>query len=1196
MKFVYNFLIVFLLPLSCFSQFSITGRILNQADTRPVANASVFLADATIGANTADDGTFALKNVKPGKYNLVVSIIGFERYSQAITVNGNITLPDVLVFPKPISLNEVKIKPRDDSGREHYLGLFKSYFLGTSDLAKECTITNPEILDLDFDDATGTLTASTSDFLAIENGALGYKVQYQLTSFEVNTKENTISYKGYAFFSEIKGKASQEKYWKKNREQVYENSVPHFLRSSLNDQIEGEGFQVLKIANIANPERPSDAIIAGKISEFKTLNKRDSLSYWTKKSKLPATVQKLMPSPLSKTDIIKSTGQKGIYALECSNCALFVAYNKNHRFRANWQPEHLDDPKNKETTLVIFNTNNSALFDSNGRLLDPNSVQLSGAWANNRIAELLPLDYEGPKTIIASSADSAIITNVTGKLDAFAAGHIIEKAYLHLDKPAYLIGDTLWYKAYIVTGGQHKLSALSGVLYVELIGPADTVIKRQTLRLTEGVAWGDMDIPLKMKPGKYHLRAYTNWMRNAGPAYFFNEMIHIGGYEAPAPVKQTAQVNPDVQFLPEGGELVNGLRSKIAVKAVNQNGLGQDIIGTLVDNDDNVIVDFATGHLGMGVFAFTPQSGKTYKAQIKTGLGEPAFDVNLPKAKEAGFILGINNSRPDSIFLKVAANKILFQQKQHSAFYVIGQSAGKVYYTAKSTLEDQVFTSVIDKKRFPSGIVQFTLFSGDGEPLNERAAFIQNDDTLQLKINNPVKTLAPGQKVKLNLEIKNQSGQPVLGVFSAAVTNESLLPGAEPADFNIFSSLLLTSELKGYVEQPGYYFTNPNNQTRADLDVLLLTQGYQRFAWKPILNNTAPQFTYHPETSLELTGSIGTYSGKPVPNAKISLIALKDSFITDTVTDADGNFKFKNLDLPDSAKVVLSAKKINNNNNVNITIKKTDYPEVIKDNIAENNATADYTVTTIPDSIKKHLQQVADLRSRQMLKEVTIKAHAVVKRAEPDLTYSTNLNGPGHADQIIMSDDLTGCVTLSDCLTFTLRSGISIKNGKAINPHIHGMHQSPVMAVSIDGAISNNINLDDIDPNIVHSVEVLSSVATYSVYGYDIGGGVLVITTKHGAKDYATTAQAPGTNTYAFHGFYKAHEFYSPKYDIPRSNALASDMRGTIYWNPNIVTGTDGKTTLNYYNGGTKGIYRVVIEGINNDGDLGRLVYRYNVE
>ncbi|MDR3694838.1 MAG: hypothetical protein P4L47_09390, partial [Mucilaginibacter sp.] len=319
-------------------------------------------------------------------------------------------------------------------------------------------------------------------------------------------------------------------------------------------------------------------------------------------------------------------------------------------------------------------------------------------------------------------------------------------------------------------------------------------------------------------------------------------------------------------------------------------------------------------------------------------------------------------------------------------------------------------------------------------------------------------------------------------------------------------------------------------------------------------------------------------------NAKISLIAVKNNFITDTVTDVDGNFNFKNLDLPDSAKVLLSAKKINNSNSVDISIYKPDYPPVIKQKREPyiNAITAELAATTKPDSVQKHLQQIEDIRNRRMLKEVTVKAHKYYKREKPDLSNSANLNGPGQADQVIMGDQLKDCLNLADCLLVLVRGNLRLGS----------------MTLIIDGAIIHSgINLNDLNPNTIHSIEVLTSPSYLGIYGGSAGTAALVITTKQGGdKDFFNNEPIPGTLRYSFPGYYKAHEFYSPKYDSPQSNALASDLRGTIYWNPNIITGTNGKTTLSYYNGGTKGTYRVVIEGINDDGNLGRLVYKYKVE
>jgi hypothetical protein len=917
-----------------------------------------------------------------------------------------------------------------------------------------------------------------------------------------------------------------------------------------------------------------------------------------------------------------------------------------------------------------------------------------------------------------AGADSALI-NITSRLKTYASDHVIEKAYLHLDKPSYFFGDTIWYKAYTVVGEHHQLSALSGVLYVELIGPKDSVITRQTLHLTSGVSWGDFTLSRKLAPGNYHIRAYTNWMRNAGPEYFFNHEFTLG---APQPAlitdKLSAPPNPDVQFFPEGGELVNSLRSRVAVKAVNANGLGEDINGTVEDNDGNVIADFATQHLGMGVFAMTPQSGKTYKAKIN-GTGGSSFTVDLPKAKEEGFTLMLNNRGKDSIYLSVAANARLFKEKQNTRFYLVAQAGGKVYYTAAGRLENPVFSATIEKVRFPSGIVQFTLFSESGEPLNERIAFIRNNDTLKLNLNSPSNTYTTRQKVVIGLDAKDDENKPTTGSFSVSVINESRLGIDQTAESTIYNNLLLTSDLKGYIEKPNYYFLNPTDQTRADLDLLMLTQGYRRFEWKNVLSNTNPPVAYQPEKLLELAGNIQTPSGKPVVNGKVTLTATRENFFADTTTDANGNFKFTNLDLPDTAKIVLNARKAHEGKNVTIFVKKADFAAVIKqkqittslshelqaimqknyaeyrqqqkdDSLKSVRQLKEVTITarkvskpdiynnygTIPEhladmkkvneylSIDDALKSVipgmfyinghyyvgrydsrnmvaliindspaseddlhfyspkeidnirlidktglsqatlriatkryagTDTTSTYKLKEVNIKARKIVQG--PDLSGSANMNGAGHADQVITGDKLQGCITLSDCLNGKV-FGVSFKDGMAYNMRSQTtLGGTPPMIIILDGNILDASHLNDVNATDISSIEVLRSAAFLTIYGSNAPGGALVITSKHGGQNSYVTSESPsGLITYPFKGFYKARAFYSPKYKGPKTETQPFDARNPVYWNPNIITDKDGKASFEYFNADTKGIYRIVIEGIDDNGNLGRQVYKYKVE
>jgi hypothetical protein len=910
-----------------------------------------------------------------------------------------------------------------------------------------------------------------------------------------------------------------------------------------------------------------------------------------------------------------------------------------------------------------------------------------------------------PFIVISFSAfaqnDSTFLINASRSLSDHFNSNPIEKVYMHLDKPSYNIGDTIWFKAYTVVGNLHQLSALSGVLYCELINGKDSVVSRNVLKLIGGVAWSDFTLPRSLHPGNYHIRAYTNWMRNAGTEYFYNQALHIGGLQPTLPpTSQPENPRPDIQFFPEGGELVNGVRSRVAVKSVGANGLGENIKGSVIDNDGNEVAVFETQHLGMGVFALIPQAGKTYKANIICA-DSSKFITDLPKAQEEGFTLAINNNNGDSVYVKVAANDKLFQAKQNSSFYLVAQSEGKVYYTAKSKLGAPVFATKILRNRFPTGIVQFTLFSQDGEPLNERVIFVQNNDALKISLSSPAQTYAPRQNVKINMETKDGDSPAVTGSFSVSVINESLIPVNENKESTILNNLLLTSDLKGYIEQPNYYFNKENDQTRSDLDVLMLTQGYRRFDWKQVLNNVKGPTAFQPEKALEIEGSLKTPSGKPLPGGKITLLAPSSNLIMDTVTNLNGDFKFGGLNLPDTARIVLRARKANDGKNVAIYVKQQDFPSVIKANVNDEEEMkltpemlkniAEYQVNLKRDSLKNgiklngvnitakkehkpdrfnnygtllerdlnmarirdypsiadaikdlalgvHISKVfldgmelysnngivlstypineiqevrlIDLNSTAtkegilmittkkyagtdttILKGVTIQAKKTSK--QPDLSNSANLHGGGNADQVIMGDKVLNCVVLSTCLqgrVFGVNFG---RDGTPINTRDGGP-----MSVIIDGAMLDGSYLNNINPNDIYSIEVLRSGAARSIYGTSIDkGGALVITTRRvGDPNYVTSTTPAGLITYPFKGYSRVRKFYSPKYDGPKTDKQEADLRTTIYWNPLIITDKDGKTSFEYFNADTKGTYRVVVEGIDDNGNIGRQVYRYKVE
>jgi hypothetical protein len=881
------------------------------------------------------------------------------------------------------------------------------------------------------------------------------------------------------------------------------------------------------------------------------------------------------------------------------------------------------------------------------------------------------------------AADNYPIQKIALQLNKWALKNPVEKVYLQLDKPYYATGDDIWFKAYVTIGRQHQLTGLSGVLNVELIDDKDSVKQHIKLPLINGLTWGDLALSDTLTEGNYRIRAYTNWMRNAGPEYFFDQHISVVNavdnkvnarvaytfatqngqqkvnatinYTDPegltysnkevkysvelgpkqiargkgitdnkgnlslsfvntlkepvssgriitniqidksslvtktVPVKATSG-NVDVQFFPEGGSLVTDVTSKIAFKAVGADGLGTDIKGTVTDDAGNTITTFSSQHLGMGEFTLNPQANKLYKAHVFYADGSDNT-IALPQALDKGYVFVVDSRDSSKLKLKITTNIQTFESDPNDTLSLVAQCDGEVYYAAKSNPGVSSFVATLDKSRFPSGIIQFTLFSSKGEPLNERLVFIQNNDQLKLDVK-AEKTYAPGHKVKIQLNATNADANPVVGSFSASVTDETKVPQDENFASTILTNLLLTSDLRGYVEQPNYYFNNVSEKTRADMDVLMLTQGYHRFEWKKVLNDDLPEATYQPEKTLRISGHVTTSGGKPVANGKVTLLSTgRGIFFTDTITDANGRFAFNNMTFPDSIRFVIQARTGKDRRNVNIQL-----DDVIPQGADHDKNAADVQVN-IYDGLSNYVQSSKDLFNQQLkyglAKHTIVLKEVVITDKRIKLKNSSNLNGPGNADQVLVGDQIPfGCFSLDQCLQGVLM-GVVFRNGVPYST------RGGMMTVSLDGVFITSDEFNSINITDIGSVEVLRTGAYMSIYGSQSGpGGVILLTSKTGdelSKERYNQA-VPGIITYSPIGYSKIRTFYSPQYDDPKTNQAIADQRSTIYWNPNIVTDKSGNASFEYFNAGSKGTYRVIIEGIDIDGNLARQVYRYKVE
>ena len=588
----------------------------------------------------------------------------------------------------------------------------------------------------------------------------------------------------------------------------------------------------------------------------------------------------------------------------------------------------------------------------------------------------------------------------------------------------------------------------------------------------------------------------------------------------------------------------------------------------------------------MGFFYLKPEEGKSYSAKLTFGDGSNAT-VDLPKANPNGMVLSADNESPDTTIINVLTTPEYLKKHLNEDVTLLIYSGGAPSM-AQAKLNSENIDFAIDKKRLHSGVMRITLFSSQSEPMSERLVFIMNQDEINLEAKSEKPVYDKREKVEISLNAKDQTKTPAQGNFSVSVVNEDIIKTDENKESTIFSNLLLVSELNGYVEQPNYYFIKSGDEVAANLDILMLTQGYRHFLWKQILADSLAPLQYKAESFLQLQGFVRTTAGKPVKNEKVTLSdpTGKGPELNE-LTDSAGRFIFKNLEFSDTVHFTITAAKSSSR----IMLSSYPSPVVNKKDTSELSPNVD-SIMIAYLKFKAIDQEFKAARTVKVLNEVTIRA------VKLDNSYQTeSLAGAGNADQVIHANEFKEGGTLTDRLMGRLR-GVIFTNGIPIlniNASGNGLGNYLTMMVVVDGLEMTPPNVNSINSNEVETIEVLKS-GNASMYGMNGGGGVLVITTKRPKEIELDSSSDANALKVSVMGFYKAKEFYSPKYAVSDTSNKGNDLRTTIFWKPDVVTDKDGNASFNFYNADIKGNYKVVIEGIDENGDIGRQVYRYRVQ
>jgi len=762
-----------------------------------------------------------------------------------------------------------------------------------------------------------------------------------------------------------------------------------------------------------------------------------------------------------------------------------------------------------------------------------------------------------------------VIPDLDGKMEDYYRRYPQQKAYLHLDKLAYKAGEKIWYLAYLVDARSHKPDTISENLIVEIVDSYGEVRMIQLLHLKRGFAGGDFSIPDTLPEGLYQVRAYTNWMRNFGSEYFFKRDINIwnpGNYlnlyreDKIASKKHKKQSNRksrklDVQFFPEGGYMVGGIPSKLGFKAINELGLGVPVSGRILEKKGRLVTEFSSSHLGMGTFMLSPETGKNYVAEIEIDDGKK-LQYDLPGVQASGYYMKLLEKDHNGLRLQVGSTI------SGSTVLIACHIRGKLLFTSGLQLGPEDIVLDIPTGDFPGGVMHITLFDINRVPRCERLVYIHPDDLLSLSIRQDKTEYETKEAVELTLTAKDGSGQPVEGRFSISVADRDLDNNASDFQSGIVSSLLLSSDITGRVEQPDFYFRNQEAETLQALDNLLLTQGWRRFDWNDIINENTRTIEYPIQKGLAVSGKITKeFLDLPLKNLPVTLTVLSefnDVFITRT--DNKGKYIFELPDYEDTIQVEITARRQNGRKNLVIHLDDNDTEET-------------------------------EIIYSSYASEMVVKGTNVLKpleEREVDSMQQT-LEGIYHnPDNVLYIDDnMRTSSSVLDMIKGRI-PGVDVTGNNVLIRGPSSLYGSNQPLFLIDNVPVDVDAVQALSPHDVERIEVLKGPSS-AIYGVRGGNGVIAIFTKRGRF------LIKGILTFDMLAYHRPHEFYSPKYGTDFDD-LVIDARSSLYWNPELVTDGTGTARIRFYNSNKTSTFYIVVEGISKDGKIGRTEKSYTVK
>jgi len=752
---------------------------------------------------------------------------------------------------------------------------------------------------------------------------------------------------------------------------------------------------------------------------------------------------------------------------------------------------------------------------------------------------------------------------VVQRFDQYRKQAFQEKVFVHADRAFYLTGETLWFKVYCVDGTFHRPLDVSKVAYVEVLDQERKPVVQAKVALAAGSGNGAFFLPTSINSGHYLLRAYTRWMTNFGADFFFEKPITIvNSFKRLELPVVAAAPDYDVQLFPEGGQLVQGLSSKVAFRVTDEAGKGIAFQGALVNQQNDTLSRFAPHRFGIGHFVVTPAPNTTYRVVIRDTNGRTTVRP-LPAVQEQGYTMRLEDAGGDQLRVTVSTNVA-----GQALVYLLAHTR-QVVSVAEMRPIQQEATFLIDKKKLGDGISHLTVFSMDRRPVCERLYFKRPEQPLTIGLTPDKSEYASRTKVSIDVTLPaKQSGAADLSV---AVYRLDSLPTASSG--NLLSYLWLTSDLRGTIESPEFYLQAGNADLREATDNLMLTHGWRRFTWNDVLTKQPGPFSFAPEhNGLIVQGLVKN----PVSAAPAKGITTYLSTIGKPIrfyvaeSDSAGRVFFELKDAYGPRQVVVRTEPADSSNRLSIVNPFSEQPSATRlpaFNLREQTA-----------------ESILD-RSVAMQVQNTYWSDRAVRYRYPVVDSAAFY---GKTDESYKLDDYTRFTTMEDVLReYVLGIQPRKRQGKfrlvVINAPYRAFFDEPSLVLMDGVPVFDMDRIMAFSPLKINRLDVMTK--RYFI-GKTVFNGLISFSTYKG--DLAGFELDPGLLRVDYDGLQLQREFYAPRYDTPRQlESRLPDARTLLYWSPSLALDATGKGKIEFFTSDQEGRFLVDVNGLTKQGQGG---------